>query len=102
MTSTNIVFMIHMRNKYYEKLEKIKQDKIKQDKIKEDKIKQDKIKYDKIKQDKIKVGLDEEDLDKEYQDKENLGNCKEIFKNYLNYLEKVSVKTFESMELQYI
>ena len=92
MTSTNIVFMIHMRNKYYEKLNKIK----------EDLDKQDKIKYDKIKQDKIKVGLDEEDLDKEYQDKENLENCKEIFKNYLNYLEKVSIKTFESMELQFI
>jgi len=74
MTSTNIIFMIHMRNKYNEKLNKIKQD-------------QDKEKLDK---------------DRENQDKENLKNCKVIFKNYLNYLEKSSIKTFESMELHYI
>jgi len=76
MTSTNIVFMIHMRNKYYEKL---------------DKIESKKIKYDLDKQDKNKEELDEKEK-----------NCKEIFKNYLNYLEKVSIKTFESMELQSI
>ena len=58
MTSTNIIFMIHMRNKYYENMVRIKQDKIKQDKIKAN------------------------------QDKENLENCRNIFKNYLNYLEK--------------
>ena len=109
MTSTNIIFLIHMKNKYYEKLEKIKQDKIKLEKIKQDKIKQD-IEYleDKTyldKEDQYKGDLDKEDqykgdLDKE--DQENLKNCKGIFKNYLNYLEKVSIKTFESMELQFI
>ena len=81
MTSTNIVFMLHMRNKYYEKLNKIKQDKIKQDKIKEDLDKED-IEY----------------LDKNI-DKENLKNCKDIFKNYL---EKVSIQHFDSIELQFI
>ena len=89
MTSTNIVFMIHMRNKYYEKLDQIKQDKIKQDKIKQDKIKQE----------TNKEKLDEEDIDKGNQDKENLKNCKDIFKNYL---EKVSIQHFNSIELQFI
>ena len=42
MTSTNIVFMIHMRNKYYEKLDKIESEKIKQDLDKQDLDKQDK------------------------------------------------------------
>jgi len=83
MTSTNIVFMIHMRNKYYEKLEKIKQDKQDQDK-------QD--------QDKDKENKDKENKDKDL-DKENLINCKNIFKNYLNYLEKKVVIPNDNFEL---
>jgi uncharacterized protein (UPF0305 family) len=81
MTSTNIVFMIHMRNKYYEKMAKIKQDKIKEDLDKQDQDKENK------------------DKDKENQDKENLINCKNIFKNYLNYLEKKVVIPKDNFEL---
>ena len=81
MTSTNIVFMIHMRNKYYEKMAKIKQDKIKEDLDKQDQDKENK------------------DKDKENKDKENLINCKNIFKNYLNYLEKKVVIPKDNFEL---
>ena len=66
MTSINIAFMLHMRN----------------------------IHYEKIKQDLDKKVLKKQDLDnlekdkKELVDKDNLENCKKIFKNYMNYLEK--------------
>ena len=60
------------------------------------KIKQGKIKEDLDKRDQDK---ENKDKDKENQDKENLINCKNIFKNYLNYLEKKVVIPKDNFEL---